>query len=238
MASTLIHDDQVKPVAARLNVFDLNKVRQFHRFDTTGTVDGFVDLLNDTIGQYGAQVVRILCDSPGHTDEGLTHICASGLTARELMLRIGSISQNELRDKLAETILPYVSSPPTKEFTEKFSLKFNLDDLDDEKGDIIVEDHASEKTSTLRKIKVYYAKCLLCRENNKYHINVAFYHFDLVMPWYNMAALIRSKKEVKKELLLASAVAYNRLHRQLKASWPDRIELIEVDDPSQVEQTS
>ncbi|CAF2733812.1 unnamed protein product [Rotaria sp. Silwood2] len=238
MTSALIPSNESKPIWARLNVFDLNKVRQFHGFGRIDTGDAFADLLSDVIGPYGAQIVKILADSPAKTDEGLTHICASGLTARELMLRVGSISQEDLRAKLAETILPYISSPPSEQFGKLFSLKFNVDDLDDTKGDIIVEDHASEKASSLRKINVYYAKCLLRRENNKYHINVAFYHFISVIPWHSVTALVRSREEVKKELLVASAMAYNRLHRQLKASWPDRIELIEVEDPSQVEQTS
>ena len=221
---------------ARLHVFDLEKLRQFYESGKTGTNNLLAFLIGDIFGRCGVQMLGGLTNPAANTNEGLTHLCASGLTAREVMVRIGMIPQQDLRDKLAEKILPYIKSPPSDEFQQKFSVKFNLDELDDDKGDITVDDHASDKQSSWRTIKVYYAKCLLRRENKKYHINVAYYHFDSSIPWYSLAALFRNKQEIKQELTLASAVAFNRLHRQMKSSWPDRIELVEVTDPAAVEQ--
>jgi hypothetical protein len=221
---------------ARLNVFDLGKVRELYELRKPATDSIVVSMLSDVFSRHGGQILIGLTDPAANTDEGLTHICASGLTAREVMNRIGMIPQCDLRNKLAETILPYISSPPSKEFAQKFSVAFNLDDLEDEKGDITVEDHSSDRASSSRVIKVYYAKCLLRRENNKYHINLAYYHFDSSIPLYHLIAFFRSKQTVKEELALASAVAYNRLHRHMKSSWPDRIELVEVTNPSDIEQ--
>jgi hypothetical protein len=159
-----------------------------------------------------------------------------GLTARELMVRITMIPQKDIRDKLAETLLPYVWSPASEEFEKKFSIKFNLDELEDDKSDINVEDHASAKASLSREIKIYYAKCLIRWENKKYYINVAYYHFDSVFPRWSLPALLWDKKQVKQDMDVAAAVAFNLLHLQLKLSWPNQIELVQVTDPSAIEQ--
>jgi hypothetical protein len=179
---------------ARLNVFDLNQMKNFYESGGAGTNDLIVCLLNGVLSRYGGQLASSLTDPASNTDEGLTHICASGLTAREVVNRIEMIPQKDLRDKLAYTILPYISSPRSDKFQEIFSIQFNLDELDDDKGDIIVEDHSSEKKSSARKIKIYYAKCVLRRENTKYFINVAYYHFDSMVPFGGISSTKATNK--------------------------------------------
>jgi hypothetical protein len=171
-------------------VFDISKIKQLHESGNKNAGSPLIQLLGTALGHYGGHILRMLVDGVPTTDEGLTHICASGLTARELMVRITMIPQKDIRDKLAETLLPYVWSPASEEFEKKFSIKFNLDELEDDKSDINVEDHASAKASLSREIKIYYAKCLIRWENKKYYINVAYYHFDSVFPRWSLPALL------------------------------------------------
>ena len=157
----------------------------------------------------------------------MTHLCASGLTAKEVVNRIADIEDKELRKKLGASITSFIVSKSATELKKAFEIEFDFDQLDDTKGNINVQELTKKSEAGSRHLNVYYAKCLIHREGNKYDLNVAFYDFVSKIPVYDISALMQSKKDRTRDLEIAKAIAFNSLHRQLKAAWPDKIILEE-----------
>ncbi|CAF4952201.1 unnamed protein product [Rotaria sp. Silwood1] len=105
------------------------------------------------------------------------------------------------------------------------NLDFDFYKLDDTKGDINVNEQTYQDSSERRKINVYYAKCLIRRINGKYDINLAYYDYVAEIPWYSVHALSRNRDAINRDLQIAKALAYNKLHRQLEQSWPGQVTL-------------
>jgi hypothetical protein len=100
-----------------------------------------------------------ILDPPDKQQNNLSHMCASGLTAREVANRLASIPNDGLRKKLAATVLPYIMSKSNENMQKLFDdLDFNFNELDDTKGDINVNEQTYQDSSERRKINIYYAK--------------------------------------------------------------------------------
>ncbi|CAF3866378.1 unnamed protein product [Rotaria sp. Silwood1] len=102
-----------------------------------------------------------------------------------------------------------------------FNIDFNFDELNDDKGDIYLSQQTYHDSSSQQQIKIYYAKCLLCRENNRYHMNLAYCEY--ISTASIMALFFQNRKAIDKDLRAARAFSYNAIHQRLKDSWPERV---------------
>ncbi|CAF1275013.1 unnamed protein product [Rotaria sp. Silwood1] len=174
----------------------------------------------------GSWIFGPLLNPPDKQENNLSHVSACGLTAREVVNRLSSVSNEGLRKKLAAVVLPYIMNKSNENMQKLFdNLDFDFYKLDDTKGDINVNEQTYQDSSERRKINVYYAKCLIRRINGKYDINLAYYDYVAEISWYSVDALSRNRDAINRDLQIAKALAYNKLHRQLEQSWPGQVTL-------------
>ena len=123
------------------------------------------------VTKVGSWIFGPLLNPPDKQENNLSHVSACGLTAREVVNRLSSISNEGLRKKLAATVLPYIMNKSNENMQKLFdNLDFDFSSLDHTKGDINVNEQTYQDSSERRTINVYYAKCLIRRINSKYTV--------------------------------------------------------------------
>jgi hypothetical protein len=191
----------------------------------------------DLSGILGDNFFSSMLAPAGSTTENITQFCARGLTAKELVLRLSAIKEAKVRDALAEKILPYVVSSTETDLAQHFNISFNndilgqLNDLDDEKGDVAEEGQSLEKSATRWTIEVYYAKALFKRVGKKHYLVAAYYSTKISLPFYSLAAFFKTQKKLQRTLNASSMLAFNKLHREMQFAWPNMIHLYESAAP-------
>ncbi|CAF1415796.1 unnamed protein product [Adineta steineri] len=204
-----------------LPVYDVCAIQQRMEVKETNWISAIITTATDASWFLGP-----LMNPPDKQRNNLSHVSGCGLTAREVVNRLAAISNEELRKKLGATVLPYIMNKSNEETMKLFdNINFNFNELDDEKGDINVNEQTYQDSSERLKINVYYAKCLLRRVNGKYDINLAYYDYVAEISRYNLRALGRNRAAIDKDLQIAKALAYNKLHYQLQQSWPSQVTL-------------
>ncbi|CAF1415808.1 unnamed protein product [Adineta steineri] len=170
-------------------------------------------------------LLRPLLNPFANKNQKIIHICVSDQTAHEIANCLARISDVNLRKKLRAEILPFIESKSNEDMQKLFQIDFNFDELNDDKGDLYLSQQTYHDSSSQRQIHIYYAKCLICRENDRYHINLAYYDYTAILPTYNISFYFRDREDVDKDLQVARALAYNAIHKRLKYAWPERITL-------------
>ena len=170
-------------------------------------------------------LAKVLDEPTTTTTKILTHICESNLTANEILSRLAVIQDDEVRKKLDESVAPFLTTCNQEELALAFDMEFDFKDMNDGKGDLTICDSLNLSEASATNIKFNYTMFFLIRENDKYHLNLAYYHFNSSLLPESITALLRSKNEIKSDLSLVKLTAINKVHRLLQQGWPDRIQL-------------
>lgn len=176
----------------------------------------------------------VFCDPPSESKEIIHASASSNLTELELAKKVYyAIHDEELRDRLVKQVMPFFkgSGATDQDFLKAFHLT-SLDELDDKKEDVSVNETTQSVHGDRFDRHVYNCRAFLKRQNGMYTLLLAYYSMEMTLSKWSLRALLQCDEDKTLELQALLALGTHRLHSRLASEAPGLITTRVVDNPS------